>query len=130
MEAGGVPGRGTNASAAHASDAAARAMRARVVEVGCDESTRRFAAVDAREEKSSGGFEYGERGSLQKIGETDKMKVFAAADGEDEAGIGVKVYAEARRAALAPETRENALEESGAAGDGFVDLWHVASSQK
>jgi hypothetical protein len=105
-------------------------MRASVVEVRRDESAGRFAAVDAREKKSGSGFEHGEWGSLQKVGKTDKKKVFAAADGENEAGVGVEVYAEARRAALAAKTREDALEESGAAGDGFGGCWHVWSSRE
>jgi hypothetical protein len=57
-------------------------MRASVVEIGSGELARGAATIDACEQEGGGGFEYGERGALEKIGETNEDIFFAATNGE------------------------------------------------
>jgi len=45
-----------------------------------------------------------------EIGEADEDGFFAAADGEDEIGVGIEFHVESRRAAFAAEAREHSLE--------------------
>lgn len=106
-----------HAAAAHAPDAVASTIRAGVVQVGRDQQARSFSAVDAGEQEGGSAFENRKWSALQKVRKAHVDRVFAAADGEDQAGVGVKLDAEARRTAITAEARENALEKRGASGD-------------
>jgi len=110
-------GGGADAIAAKAVDAVARAMGAGVFEIGSDEFRGSMAAINAREKKCGGGFQNVKGRALQEIGKADEEKVLSAADGQNEAGVGIKGHAEARRTAMAAEAGEDALEERGASGD-------------
>ena len=109
---------GADACAAHAIDAGARFVGAGVVEIGGGEFARGTAAIDASEKQSGGGFEYGERGALEEIGEADEDGFFAAADGEGQRRVRIEIDVKARWAAFTVEASVDALEEGGAAGDG------------
>lgn len=106
-----------HAAAAHAADAAARAIGASVVQVRRDQRTRSFAAIDAGEKQRGGAFENRKWSALKKVREAHVYNVFAAADGEDKAGVGIKLDAEARRTAIAAEAREDALKQRSASGN-------------
>jgi len=107
----------THSAAAHATDAAAGAIRTSVVQVRRGQCTWGFAAIDAGNKKRGGAFENWKRGAAQQIREADEDNVLAAADGEDEAGVGVKLDAKARGTAVAIEPGKDALEERGASGN-------------
>ena len=117
-------GRGADACAAHAIDACARFVGAGVVEIGGGEFAGGFAAIDAGEEQGSGGFENGQRGALEQIGEADVDGFFAAANGKCERRVWIEVDAKAGRAAFTVETRVDALEKGGTAGDGGGEIGH------
>src|ERR1700686_4360937 len=107
MRAGGA---GTDAAAAHAVDAAAGAMRAGVFEIGGGELRGGLAAIDAREQQSSGAFQNRERGAAKKIGKTYVDGLVATADGEYQAAVRVELHAKTRGTAVAAQAREDALE--------------------
>jgi hypothetical protein len=115
---------GADACAAHAIDAGARFVRAGVVEIGGGEFAGGTATIDASEEECGGGFEDGERGALEEIGEADEDGFFAAADGESQRGVRIEVDVETRWAAFTVEAGVDALEEGCAAGDSGWEFGH------
>jgi len=106
-----------NAAAAHLADAAARAIRARIVQVRRDQRARRFSAKDARQEQCGSAFQNRQRGAAQQIRKTNKDNFFAATNREREAGVGIELDAKARGTTVAAEAGEDALTQRGATGD-------------
>src|ERR1700757_263477 len=100
-----------NAMEAHAIHASAGSAGTRVFQIGRDERCGRSAAIDASKQQRRGGFKHGKRRTAQKVGEADEDPFFAAANREREAGVRIKLNAEARRAAIAAEARKHALKE-------------------
>jgi len=124
VEALRIGGGGANARAAHALDALACALRARVIEIRLDEELRRPAAIDAREKKCGRAFEDGQGTLTHQIGEADIDGFLAAANCQDEIGVRIELDVKARRAAFAAETRKHSLKESGGAGKVVVSFFH------
>jgi hypothetical protein len=99
-------------------------VRAGIVEIWRREFARCFAAIDTGEEQGGGGFEYGKRGALKEIGQTDEDAFFAAADRESERLIRIEIDVKSGWAAFAVEARVDALEKRCAAGDGGWEFGH------
>ena len=115
---------GTDARASHAVDARACFVRAGVIEIWRGEFARSFAAIDASEEQSGGGFENRKRSALEEIGKANEDGLFAAADGESEGFVGIEIDVEAGRATFAVEAGVDALEKGCAAGDSSWEFGH------
>ena len=98
-------------------DAASRAVGAGVLEIRSGEIGGGFAAINSRQKESRGAFEDGERSATEEIGKANVGDFLAVTDGQDEAAVMIELHVKARRAAVAIEASEHALEEICAAGD-------------
>ena len=110
METLRIGGGGPDACTAHTLNALAGALGAGVVEIGLDKRFGGATTIDAGEKQCGGTFQDGQTALAHQVGEAHIDGLFAAADGKDEIGVGIKFDVEARRAAFAAETREHALE--------------------
>src|SRR4051812_18106161 len=117
MAALGPGGSGKDASTTHMINAAAGAMGAGVLEVGSGQGGRGFASINAGEEQGGGTFQHGARRAAEKVGETHVDGFLAAANGQNQAAVGIEFDAKTGRAAFASDACEDALEEGGASGN-------------
>jgi hypothetical protein len=103
-----------NASAAHPIHTAARAVRTGVLEIRLCELSRSSTPIDARQQERSRAFQHGPRRSLQEVGKAHVNHFFSPPDCQHQAGVGIKLDAEARRPAIATQPREHALKKGPA----------------
>lgn len=108
---------GADAIAAHVADAGTGAVAASVFKVGLDEDARSASAIDTGEEQSGGAFQDVERRAMKQIGKANKEGGPAAANGEDQAAVGIKLHVKMRGTFLATDAGEHALKERFPAGD-------------
>jgi len=109
-------GNASGAGTAQTIHAAARGRGQREAPVAVEGFARGAAAEDTREKQRRGRFEHGRGRAAQRVGKADVGGLFAKADGMRQAGVGIELDDEMRRAAVAAKTRVDAMEDSGAAG--------------
>ena len=105
----GDAGEGASAGAAKLIHAAARGRRQREAAVGFERLARSAPAEDAREKKNGGGFDDGRGRAAQRVGKAHVRDVVAQANGVRQAGVGIKLDDELRRAAVSAQTRVQAV---------------------
>jgi len=110
---------------AHTIHAAARSARASVFEVRLEERRRRPASIDAGKQQRRSSFQHRKWRAAQQVREASVNHFFASANGQRQAGIRIKLDAEARRAAVAAKAREHTLKEGGASGKEVFGLGRV-----
>src|SRR5690348_3915753 len=106
------------ARAAKRGDTTARARQEHEAAISAENFEGRAAAVNAGQENGGGGLEYGQRRAAQSVRQTHVRGFITQANGVHQVGVGIKLDFEARRAPAATQTRIEALEDGGAAGNG------------
>jgi len=110
-----IDGGHAHAASPHPVDAAARAVRPRISEIGRDERGRGFAAIHPRKQQRRRAFQNIQRRAAQKIGEAHEHSFLAPTDGQDQAAVRIKFDAKSGRPSLTAQPREQALEQRTAA---------------
>lgn len=98
-------------------DPRASAMRASVLEISGSQLRWGFTAIDTGQQERRRAFDHRPRSAAQQIRQAHQNEFFAAANGQDQAAVRIKLDAKARRPALTAEAREHPLKKSRGPGD-------------